>query len=280
MNHQTRSPVNAHSDPYTPSRAALAVRGGRVRRVIWIGALVAVAVVAAALWLLASNLDAIVARAIERQGSELTGVPVRVASVEIDLRSGRGSVRGVTVGSPAGFEGDAFRLGEISLDVDPASLTSAVIRVDEVVVAAPEVRWVADARGRSNVQAILAHVKQHSKTSEGGEGDASAGEADPETLLVVRRVEFRDGQVAADLAAVGAGTREEKLPPLTLRDLGAPDGAPAGEIGARVAEAYAGQVVRTVAARELGRRIGGALGDEAGEAGRALEGILERSQRR
>jgi hypothetical protein len=122
------------------------------------------------------------------------------------------------VESPPGFEGDFFRLGEISLDVDPASLSAGVVPVDEVVVATPEVLWV-------------------------------------------------------------VGTREAKLPPLTLRDLGEPDGAPAGEIGARVAEAYLGRVARTVAMRELGRRIGEALDGEAGEAGRALEGFLERSRR-
>jgi hypothetical protein len=252
-----------------------------MRRALWIGAVVALAGIAAAIWFVSSSLDAVVARAIERHGSELTGVAVRVGSVEIDLRSGRGTLRGLSVANPPGFgDGDALHLDEITLDLDPASLAGSPVRVDEVVIGAPEVRWVADARGRSNVQEILDHVKQQGKASVGGRpgGDPGGTGAREETLLVVHRLEFREGKVAANLEAVDAGSHEGDLPSVALRDLGAPGGAPAGVIGARVAEAYGSQVVRTVVAREVGRRIGEAIGNEAGEVGRALEILRQRAR--
>ena len=68
---------------------------------IALGAGAAVVVIAAvAAYLLLTSLDAIVERAIERYGSEITGTAVRVSSVDISLTSGRGTVRGLTVANP------------------------------------------------------------------------------------------------------------------------------------------------------------------------------------
>ena len=64
---------------------------------------VAVIVVAAAVFLLISNLDAIVKAALEKYGSEATGSAVTVDSVRISLREGSGSISGFSIGNPPGF---------------------------------------------------------------------------------------------------------------------------------------------------------------------------------
>ena len=72
-----------------------------------------------ALYLLVGNLDKILKGAIEGVGSELLGVPVTVASVELDLKSGTGQISGITVANPAGFQAvNAFQMDMIRLGLD------------------------------------------------------------------------------------------------------------------------------------------------------------------
>ena len=59
----------------------------------------------AALWFLSSRLDSLVAGLIEQYGSQIVGTPVRVGSVAIDLRAGRGTIRGLRVANPEGYSG-------------------------------------------------------------------------------------------------------------------------------------------------------------------------------
>ena len=67
-----------------------------------------------------SSLDTIVEEAIETQGSKVTQTKVDVASVKLELTSGKGSIQGVTVASPAGFGREQlFTLDNISIAVDP-----------------------------------------------------------------------------------------------------------------------------------------------------------------
>ncbi len=67
-------------------------------------------------WWLFASLDGLVKQAIERWGPEITGVTVKVDSVRIEVAEGRGTIRGLVVGSPKGFEApQALKLGEMRL---------------------------------------------------------------------------------------------------------------------------------------------------------------------
>src|SRR3990172_6817500 len=91
--------------------------------------------VAAALFLLLSGLDRIVAAAIEKYGSEATGTKVGVSSVKIALKGGTGSIRNLSVGNPPGFsEPDAFRLEDISVAMDPGAVTGNPVVIDQVTI--------------------------------------------------------------------------------------------------------------------------------------------------
>ena len=65
------------------------------------GAAVVLLLAVAIVWLLGS-LDEIVKDQIEVIGSELTGVPVRVGSVDIDVQAGAGQIRRLRIGNPQG----------------------------------------------------------------------------------------------------------------------------------------------------------------------------------
>ena len=66
----------------------------KLRNVVLGAGVVVVVALAAGVYFLLTSLDVIVERAIEHYGSEITGTAVRVASVDISLSSGRGTVRG------------------------------------------------------------------------------------------------------------------------------------------------------------------------------------------
>jgi uncharacterized protein involved in outer membrane biogenesis len=236
-------------------------------RNIAIGAGVVVAVViAAAVYFLLNSLDAIVERAIERYGSEITGTAVRVASVDISLSSGRGTVRGLTVGNPKGFSSDStFSLEEITLQIDVGTVTSSPIVIDEITIRAPAVLFEVNQAGAANVDEIRKNAERYRP--------AAGEEAEPVRLLI-RKFLFERGEIAADTTALGGKEMEAKLPPLTLSNVGGRQGATPGEIGKIMVKAMTRQVATAVASQQVGsyleKKIDEEIGGKVGEAAKDL----------
>jgi hypothetical protein len=229
---------------------------------------IVVAAVAAGLWLLRS-LDAIVARAIEDTGSALTGTRVGVSSVDVELREGRATVRGLTVANPAGFsDHPALALGEIVVAIDVASVQErSPLVLSEVRVLRPTVSAEL-AAGGLNLDVLRKNVAS-------APGDAGA-ESTPEApageplRIAVGRFDFEEGRLHADTTAVGGDAHDLALPPVHLSRLGGDAGAPPAEIGERALEAILAKAVQTVAkdrlSSEVEKRLEGA--------GRALRDLL------
>ena len=245
-----------------------------MKRIVLILGLGVVAIAAVVVYTLYSSLDSLVKQAIETYGSEMTGTPVRVGSVSISLADGRGSVRGLRVANPEGFEsGDAFALGEITLALDIASLTQDPLVVKEVLIDGPVANVVVGPTGRTNIDAIRKNVERYAGSSGGSKGgsgsDAAAAET-PAPKLRIQEFTFENGRVEADASAVGGKELSRDLPPLSLRDVGGRSGKPADEIGQIVLAAYTKTILRSVAAGQAERAIDEKLGGAAGEAAKGL----------
>ena len=200
-----------------------------------------------------SSSDKIVKAAIERYGTKITGTKVTVGAVEISASTGRGTIRDVRVANPKGYSGhDAFRLGEITVEIDIASLTKPVVVINEVVIKTPEVIYELNDRGKSNIDAIRDHAESFAPRSVEKSGKAGGA---GEKRLRIRSFFFEGGRVEADATAVGAGQTSASLPDLRMTDLGGAGGAPADEIGKKVATTYASTVTKAVAAKGLKRVI-------------------------
>ncbi len=236
--------------------------------------------------LLMRNLDSIVADAIETYGSQATGTAVSVDSVKIELREGRGTVRGLSVANPEGFaEPNALTWGEVTIDIDPASVTSPPYVVDEVRVEAPIASLVINERGEMNLREIQQRLQRGQKAGkEGGQKagqQEEAGSSGESPRLKIRSFAFERGEVQVHTAEVGGKDVRVDLPPLVLKNLGGRDGATATEIGRQILTAYTEQILRTVAKREIGSRVEGAIDEQLGEgAGKAATGLLDRLQGR
>jgi hypothetical protein len=247
-----------------------------VKRVLIGVIVVAVVGVAIGIYVALRNLDAIVAAAIEKYGTAMTGTAVRVGGVAIDIRSGRGTIRGLTIGNPSGFESEhAFRLGEITLDLDAGSLRDRnPVRIEEILIRAPEVTYEINASGRSNLQVIQDNLKRYA--GGGSEAGAPAEDTGGATRLAIDRFVFEEGRVNARTAAVGGKDASLALPELRMADLGGKRGATGAEIGKSVLSAYTQRVLKTVAASQLDRVIDRKLGGAEGESvKKLLRGVLD-----
>lgn len=223
--------------------------------------LVIVILIVVALVLLFSNLNSLVAKAIEKNGSNVTQTSVQVSGVDISLREGRGSIKGLTVASPQGFDArDAFSLDEIILDIDVQSLRGEPIVIDEIRITAPVINAEITKTGASNIEKIRENVNAYTA---GGSGQ-SDGQA---KLIRIKLFVFEQGRVEIDVSALGLENRTVELPEIRMSNVGGEAGAPPDEIAKIILTEVAKNVSSEIAGSQLDRlireKLGGSITDKA-----------------
>ncbi len=238
-------------------------------RKILIAAAVLVVVAIGAVLFLVSNLDSLVKTAIERVGTRVAGVPVKVGSVKISLREGTGTITGLTVGNPAGFATPtAFALGEISLALDSSSVTQNPIVIRSILVAAPEVTYEIGQNG-SNVSAIQRNVQAF--TAGGGTSSnaapASGSSGGAAKKLVIDRLELRNGKVTL-ATPLPDGKASAPLGDITLTGIGRSGGGATGaQVASQLLQAVSTASIKAVSNLGIGSLVQGATKGIGGAAG-------------
>ena len=232
-------------------------------------AIVAIAVIAVVVFYVASNLDSLIAKAIEKHGGEVTQTRVSVAGVKISLREGRGSIAGLEVESPDGFSArTAFSLGDIVLDIDIESVREDPVVIEEIRIRAPVVNAEITKTGGSNIEELRKRIQDYGAGT--GEGGGSGEEA---KRIRIERFVFEEGRVEIDPTALGIEKRTLVLPEIRLADVGGAKGAPPDEIVKIILTAVTGKVANEIAGSELdrliGEKLGGSITDKA-------KGLLEK----
>jgi hypothetical protein len=122
-----------------------------------------IAIVAVVAYFLLGNLDNIIKGVIEDVGSEVTGTRVSVTGVELELTSGKGRITGLTIDNPPGYSSPyAFKLTDITVGVEPASITKPVIVISEVSIKGAGL--IAEQKGQNtNLSELLANIEKASK---------------------------------------------------------------------------------------------------------------------
>ncbi len=209
-----------------------------MKRALILGGVVLVVIVAAIIFLL-MNLGSVIKTVVEKVGSEATRAKVTLKGVDVSITSGKGALRGLTVGNPAGFKTEsAIKFGEISVALDVGTVKSDVIVINEIVLGAPQVTYEFAAEG-SNIETLRKNVQAYA----GGEKSKPAASGEKKgPQLVIENLYVRDGRidVSADFLKdekVGAA-----LPTIHLRDIGKKDGKVVGASAAEVAE----QVIESI----------------------------------
>lgn len=232
----------------------------RIGRSIGIGASILVVIVIAAVIYILSSLDAIVAGAIQKYGSQVTQTPVRVSSVSIDLKSGAGTIQQLTVGNPEGFSApDIFTLGGISTKLDVASVRNDPIVIEAINVSEPAVFYEISKTGASNIKELQKNIAQ---SSDGGDSAAQTQDsAGPR--VVIRKLVIEGGRINAQVAALGDKPLSADLPRIQLNNIGEKSGGATGaEVARQVIDALIARVGPAVANLGLDKYVGKSL-DEA-----------------
>ena len=206
----------------------------KLRHPILIAVGVVVLAVAGGLLWLYSSLDSLVKTAIEQYGPEITQVSVQVARVTLAPTDGKGSIQGLRLGNPKEFStGTSLKAGEISLQVDPASLASDVIVIREVVIQSPEVTYESSQAG-NNLETIQKNVEAYvARLGNGKKADSA-----PKKKFIIENLYIRDGRVNVNTALTAGKTLSSGIPNLHLRDIGKKsNGATAGDVTKQVWDA-------------------------------------------
>jgi hypothetical protein len=197
------------------------------------GALIVVAGVAAAVVL--GQLGRLIENGVEKHGPGLTGTDVDLGSARVSIFSGEGELKSLSIDNPEGFSDDkAFDLGRIRIAVDPKSLASDVVHIRQIVVDGPKLLAEFDASGRSNLNAILDHVRA---AAGGGKGSGGSGDGAGKKMII-DEFRFENAEARAFAPAFNLD-KTVKVPPVVLKELGKRQG------GAAAAD-IANQVMRPI----------------------------------
>jgi hypothetical protein len=223
-------------------------------------------ILAGALFWLHNNMDSLVKSAIEKYGSQMTGVKVHVASVEIRTVQGTGIVRGLVVGNPSGFKTPyALKVGEIEINLAVSTIAKPVVLINKIAVASPDVIYER-ANGRTNFDAIQKHIAEYVGPSGGNAGGQGSGKK-----LIVGKLSIRDAKAQASAEFMKGKIVSVNLPDITLNNIGkAEGGVSPGELGQKVAGALKAKLETAVSFDDLARSMGNTLE----KAGSAINGLF------
>lgn len=246
---------------------------------ILIGLAAIAVIVAGGLFYIWSNLGSLIKTAVEEAGSEVTQVSVTLNKVDVDnLTDGQAAIRGLTVGNPSGFQTDfALKLGEVSVKVDPSTVTSDVIVIKEVVIAAPEVTYEFGSGG-SNIGTIQKNVEKAAGGASSG-GSSSGGGDSEGPKLVIENVYVRDGKVNVSADFLKGQTTGASLPNIHLKDIGKEGGKNSGASPAEVAQMLIAAISKAATGAVGNLNVGAikdALGKELGGAAAGIQKSLEK----
>lgn len=220
---------------------------------IGIGVLAVVAVIG--IYMLTSNIDAIVKTAIEEGGSRVTGVSVSLNKSNIDLANARGALFDLRVANPKSFKTkQAIRFGAIGLELGSDS-TAQLLVIDKVMIDNPEITYEIGITG-SNIDAILDNIDEFTSMTGGSDDNQDAGSDGVGPKLLIKDLYINDGKINVSASLMQGKTLTTVLPNIHLKDIGKKSGgASAGEVADQIIEAisqHAGNAAGSLDLSQLG----------------------------
>lgn len=225
---------------------------------IGIGIGVLLIVLGIGLYLLLGNLDKILKGTIEGVGSELLGVPVSVAEVELDLKSGMGQIRGLNIANPPGYQAqNAFEMDMIRLGIDLSSLRSQPIVVNELNIKRPVVELEAREDGNTNLQNLLDNIKKNSASADkkaAEEKPSAAGAEEKEPVKLIFKNLAITG-VTVNTVVPGQDPATVVIPDMVRENVGAGDGLTPAQVGGVIIGDIVAQSVAAALQKKLSEKV-------------------------
>jgi hypothetical protein len=169
-------------------------------------------------YLLVSNLDGIIKDVIEDVGSEITQASVTVNAVNLDLKTGKGQIKGLTIGNPEGFDSKyAFRLENVALGLDLKTLSAPVIVITEITIRGAKL--IAEQKGKTTNLSVLMKNMEASSKKASSEPSQPQGTSDPtDVRLMVKKFVFVNTK--GTIIPEGSKKKALKLPDVRRKNIG------------------------------------------------------------
>ncbi len=181
----------------------------------------------------ASNLDAIVKKSIEKYGSQAIGTAVKVSSVHITLKDGVGTLKGLSVANPDGFSTPtAFALQDITIDLDTSTVTENPVIIEKIHVSAPHVVYEINKSGKSNIDAIKKNLGGAVGKGEPSPAGKEKGSSDKK--FIIKDLIIEKGKVDVLVAALQGKPTTTSIPTIHLRNVGGKGGSTPSEIALQI----------------------------------------------
>ena len=206
-----------------------------------------IAIVAVVAYFLLGNLDNIIKGVIEEVGSEVTGTRVSVTGVALELTSGKGRITGLTIDNPPGYSSPyAFKLTDITVGVEPASITKPVIVISEVSIKGAGL--IAEQKGQNtNLSELLANIEKSSKKTASEETEKAPQETGSDVRLYMKKFVFAGTQ--AQIISEAQGEASLNVPDVRRQNIGDPKtGLTPEELAEALLQAVVTEVENAVAA--------------------------------
>lgn len=237
--------------------------------------LIVVLTIAGGLYWAYNSLDHLVASAIRSYGSEITGVPVKVGSVDIELRDGSATLHDLSIGNPDGFKArHALELHEITLSIDIDSISSPVIVIKKFTLDSLDVNYETTQQGnnfdiiKGNINTYTAQFSSKKKSTEKDEGEKKGS---AEKRFILKKVDITGGKVTAKSYLVPDKALDAKLPDIHLRNIGqASNGATPGQISKEIF----GVIAKKSASAVAKAGVNDALDKLKSDSGEKLKGLF------
>lgn len=191
---------------------------------LWVVFLALTILLGAGVWVY-FNSSTLLKQTIESYGSEAIGAPLRVGEFVMEWEKGRGELRRVTIGQPAGFgDGSLLEVERVRIGVplDANNGQEGVFHLTEVSISGAILNVVA--KGESmNLAAMKAQIDQQvaSSQSPASGGEKQSAETQP-VRLIIDQLNFKDLQthVTSDVL----GELDLKAPDIAEKNLGRDSG--------------------------------------------------------
>lgn len=183
---------------------------------------------------------------IEQHGSQFLGTQVTVDNVELAFSEGKISIAGTRIKNPSGFSNaNAFSLDEISLDI--GSISAEPYTIQNILIDTPDVLYEVDASGKGNLLVLKDNLTANLPAQ--GETTSETDTA-PGPKIIVENVTISQVKLRVNFEALN--TKELQLerkaydvvlPTFNAGPVGQPDGLPAEQVGAAIAQAMLDNII-------------------------------------
>ena len=185
------------------------------------------------------SIDQFIKSKIEETGSEMTKTPVTVEGVSVSLFSGEGTIEGIRVQNPEGFESEhAAVIQNLKISMDLLSVFSDTIRVHEIIIDEPLLSVIQKVP-ENNLRILLNNMEE------------SLAEDPSESNMVIERLVVNGAKATVTPNVGGERSAVVNLESIEFENLGKGDESATHQVVYQVTERVVGEILRAALRGQL-----------------------------